>query len=93
MLFGSRGKPFGGFHIAQFISQAVHGFGAIETDGCLLRLRGACQPKRIDGRRVARCKAGGEHLHFIWPSAFSEGERDLCASHAAVFIPNSVLQR
>jgi hypothetical protein len=30
----SRGKPFGGFHIAQFISQAVQEIGAMETDGC-----------------------------------------------------------
>jgi hypothetical protein len=28
----SWGKPFGGFNIAQFISQAVQGFGAMDTD-------------------------------------------------------------
>ncbi len=28
----SRGKPFGGFHIAQFISQAVQGIGTMDTD-------------------------------------------------------------
>jgi hypothetical protein len=30
----SWGKPFGGVHIAQFISQAVQEIGAMETDGC-----------------------------------------------------------
>jgi hypothetical protein len=30
----SWGKPFGGFHSAQFISQAVQEIGGMETDGC-----------------------------------------------------------
>jgi len=45
----SWGKPFGGFHFAQFISQAVQEIGAMETDGCPNRATLDASPRALFG--------------------------------------------